>query len=151
MQITTFKFSPHIKLSQQKNWACVRALLSQSLSWLPLFVWVLNIDSQLGGPIFSFWFCLWGGNKNKVTAVHRVISYLAIFFGIYIKTFCVFCQQLTKTFSRKFKNWRFVWNHVLLILTFEKNLPLYRDATFPIGSKSRKSRKSCKSHARYFG
>ena len=76
-QITTFKFS------RQQNWACARALLSQSLSWLPLFVWVLSFNSQLGGPIFSVWFCLWSGNKNKVTAVHRVISYLALVWHLY--------------------------------------------------------------------
>ena len=79
----------------------MRTLLSQSLSWLPLFAWVLTFNSQLGGPIFSVWFCLWGVNINKVTALHRVISYLALFlllFGIYIKKFCVFCQQLPKKF-----------------------------------------------------
>ena len=83
-----------------------------------------SFNSQLGVLISSVWFCLHESNKNKVTVVYRVISYLALFrllFDIYIKTFCVFCQQLTKTFSRKFKNWRFVWNHVLFILTKEKN------------------------------
>ena len=83
----------------------------RSLSWLPLFVWILSFNSQLSWAIFSVWFCLWSDNINKVTAVHRVISHLALFwllFGIYIKKDLCFCQQMTKTF---FKRWRFVWNH----------------------------------------
>ena len=88
----------------------LRALLSQSLSWLLLFVWVLSFDSQLGGPIFLVWFWLWGFNNNKVTVVHKFIYYF-VFFLIKIVLFsaCNFVFVVLKIWLRKrarISNWR---------------------------------------------
>ena len=103
--IKTFKFS------RQRNRAYVRALLSQSLSWLPLFVWGLSFNGQLSWAIFSVWFCLSEGQhkqSDSCPSVTRVIWLffveILVLFGIYIKTFCAFCE---KDFQHNFKHWRF--------------------------------------------
>ena len=67
-----------------------------------------------------------------MTAVHRVISYLALFwllFGIYIKTFNVFCQKHSQeNFARKFERC-YRWSKLYFKFDFKekKKPPLHVD------------------------